>query len=1716
MRRCYLILVCLLLSVGLHAQNSFLLQYWLDRDYSNRQSIAFGSNGLQAELDFADLNEGLHSLDLQVQDTGGWSSPASFTFLKLSTALQDGEVANATYKCWVDRDSTDFVSGSLSNGTILLDFADLGTGLHRLNVLVENADAPSYVNCFSFLKINDTLSSSGAGDLTYKCWFDNNFDSLQSGSVSNGVVLLETSWLEPGIHTVNVIVESGGIASYINSYSFLKLDELFSQDDITSATYKYWFDGNIASVQSGNVADGAVLLETAGLESGLHTIDVIVEVNGIHSFVSSYMFYKLDDALSGGASGEALSYSYWFDEDFSQRRTGTLSNGNLMLETDSLPAGIHYLNIQVNNSTPSALSRHLFFKEPLGGLGVCKYEYWLNDDFASRTTVEVNPPSADYELVSLMPMDTVAFNPMSMYFDPNEGSPIVYAQNKIHFRFWNNLDFFTDTVKTYVDTRVYRDVIADSIERNSIRTFPIPEQRDIKWYTLYAETGDSLIFKGGKTCTIQLFSPSGNEIFHSSGSNSTMFKGCHAWEDGVYYLAVHSITQSNSANTTIHYNHISKFALLSYTPDSIGNKVNSRFFMDYLGNGFNYLTNVFLTNLSDTIFYEDVVSHDICNARVQFLIDDTISNGLYDLHLVFRDQEDIDTIVWNDALNLQECIYGDLIVSYSSPSRVRRPYPVDVTIKNTGNIDYVYVPLNIAFTDPESITDIKFSNFSITMSKEADSLDYNFAVLTDNLIGMNTTGCLMFTYLPIIKANEEITLSFEVSAKSNANINLYAWTGEGFEVSDFIDLIEEYSTNSTYYAFGNISQIERVSATAENVLGLGEVFGAIGGLGGRLKMPSIGHAGNIANNSVKLGVTIAGIGNASMHIVDRAVCDAYGIYPGDPLYDDIMNLHPPIASPGDILGGDAGMVLNNLQRDRCDNPSNEEPNSYNMNFYVPVDPNEIYGYVAESGSLCIKDSLKELNYEIEFENDTLLATAPAHTIVVKDTLNPNLFNLSTFEAHWVTIGEKLLELNGEREFVYTMDMRPDINAIAQIQLDLDTITGIAIWTISSLDPITLEPATELEQGVLPINFNGDGIGRVAFSIDLKDNVFTDSVIVDNYASIFFDQEDPIHTSVWRNVIDVTPPQSEITNISMSNSEATLTVQATDNISGVWKYDVFAQYGANAEWEKVGENIPIDSMISVRVYDGMNTGFVSIAIDSAGNMENKPLLRDNDIFALHVYSETNEMQGYVNGLGSYDSLSVVEITAVPNSCYNFVSWNDGNTNNPRTFTLTKDTCFTAIFESIDFSNSITAAICEGTTYTENGFNVSEAGVYTQNLQTTNGCDSIVTLTLTVNPVATTALQAAICEGTTYTENGFNVSEAGVYTQNLQTINGCDSTVTLTLTVNPVATTALQAAICEGTAYTENGFNVSEAGVYTQNLQTINGCDSTVTLTLTVNPVATTALQASICEGTTYTENGFNVSEAGVYTQNLQTINGCDSTVTLTLTVNPVATTTLQAAICEGTTYTENGFNVSEAGVYTQTLTSVNGCDSVVTLTLNVNPTFNTELTATICEGSVYTENNFNVSEAGVYTQNLTSVNGCDSIVTLTVSVNPVFDTTINATINSGETYAEFGFNESESGTYVQNLQTVNGCDSTITLNLTVNSSLSDVAELTEITFYPNPTSGILTFSKEIEKIEVIDNIGKIVMRFFDTNGINIETLPSGAYYLRMTIEDKTIMRKVIKE
>ena len=73
-----------------------------------------------------------------------------------------------------------------------------------------------------------------------------------------------------------------------------------------------------------------------------------------------------------------------------------------------------------------------------------------------------------------------------------------------------------------------------------------------------------------------------------------------------------------------------------------------------------------------------------------------------------------------------------------------------------------------------------------------------------------------------------------------------------------------------------------------------------------------------------------------------------------------------------------------------------------------------------------------------------------------------------------------------------------------------------------------------------------------------------------------------------------------------------------------------------------------------------------------------------------------------------------------------------------------------------------------------------------------------------------------------------------------------------------------------------------------------------------------------------------------------------------------------------------------------------------------------------------------------------------------------------------------------------------------------------AEAESISFYPNPTKSEITFNQVIEKVEVIDLTGKTILTLTNAKTINIESLPAGTYYLRLTNNDKAIMRKVIKK
>jgi hypothetical protein len=358
-----------------------------------------------------------------------------------------------------------------------------------------------------------------------------------------------------------------------------------------------------------------------------------------------------------------------------------------------------------------------------------------------------------------------------------------------------------------------------------------------------------------------------------------------------------------------------------------------------------------------------------------------------------------------------------------------------------------------------------------------------------------------------------------------------------------------------------------------------------------------------------------------------------------------------------------------------------------------------------------------------------------------------------------------------------------------------------------------------------------------------------------------------------------------------------------------------------------------------------------------------------------------------------------------------------------------------------SSSVTASVCAGHTYTFGSRTITISGTYYDTLNNAHNCDSIITLHLTVDAAITTTLHAAVCSGHTYSFNGQQLSSSGTYTAHLTARNGCDSTVTLVLQVGAFVTNNINAAVCSGSSYNFNGRQITAAGTYKDTLTAQGGCDSIVTLQLSVTQPATGNIQAGICSGGSYSFNGRQLTTAGNYNDTLTGANGCDSILTLTLQVSSFLTTSLIDTICQGTSYNFNGQSLSATGTYIDTLTAQGGCDSIVTLNLTVSHTASSTINATICVGSTYLFNGVQIGATGTYFEALSGLHGCDSIVTLNLVVNSFITNTTNANICLGSSYNFYGRHLTATGAYSDTLSAQGGCDSILVLNLTVNPGIS---------------------------------------------------------------------------
>ena len=196
-----------------------------------------------------------------------------------------------------------------------------------------------------------------------------------------------------------------------------------------------------------------------------------------------------------------------------------------------------------------------------------------------------------------------------------------------------------------------------------------------------------------------------------------------------------------------------------------------------------------------------------------------------------------------------------------------------------------------------------------------------------------------------------------------------------------------------------------------------------------------------------------------------------------------------------------------------------------------------------------------------------------------------------------------------------------------------------------------------------------------------------------------------------------------------------------------------------------------------------------------------------------------------------------------------------------------------------------------------------------------------------------------------------------------------------------------------------------------------------------------------------------------------------------------TSTIVENACDSYT-APDGMTYTTSGTYSAIVPNAAGCDSTITIDLTVDTTSTTNIAETTCsdytapDGMVY-------STSGIYTAVVSSSAGCDSTVIIDLTVNAPTSSTITESVLDTYTVPSGDETYTTSGTYVDTIPNAAGCDSVITINLTVEYTGLHELNSEILSVYPHPTSGLVKIAGledliDVQPVEVFDSKGKLLM------------------------------------
>ena len=293
-----------------------------------------------------------------------------------------------------------------------------------------------------------------------------------------------------------------------------------------------------------------------------------------------------------------------------------------------------------------------------------------------------------------------------------------------------------------------------------------------------------------------------------------------------------------------------------------------------------------------------------------------------------------------------------------------------------------------------------------------------------------------------------------------------------------------------------------------------------------------------------------------------------------------------------------------------------------------------------------------------------------------------------------------------------------------------------------------------------------------------------------------------------------------------------------------------------------------------------------------------------------------------------------------------------------------------------------------------------------------------------------IRDTICIGDSFYYKNKYYTKAGYFTDSFLTWDICDSFISLHLTLLRKDSTYIYDTLCHNLPKTFNNQTLTQAGIYRDTLKNIVGCDSHIFYHFIPKPIYETPLSRAICAGDSSLFGGKYYKQGGIFYDTLKTNRGCDSLLKLTLTINPLDTNRQTQSICQGKSYNFYSQVLTSPGTYSHKLTNKNGCDSLILMTISVIDSSTYSFSKMLCSGQSFPFNNQNLTQAGVYRDTFMNYLGCDSFVTLNLSFGLVLYDTLRQTVCAGQVFRGYAIPGTYKETYKSNL----GCDSILTIYL----------------------------------------------------------------------------------